>query len=300
MEARQGQVYASRGRRNQNEIPLNHMAAGREPFHFDRGVLGRTGLQVGRLGIASGYGVPGKALEWAFERGVDYIYWGSRRTESWGDALKRLRPKRMQFVLVIQSYARIGKLMGGRVERALRSIGYEYADVLLLGMWNKPVPPKILDAARKLKQRGLTRFLGVSTHKRAMVPEFAAGTDLDVVHFRYSAAHPGAEKDIFPQLPVNNRPGMVSFTATSWKQLIGTAPFQGVLPGMRRIPKSERVPTAADCYRYVLSRPDVDVCLTGPADAAQLEQGLEALRLGPMSEDELAWMRRVGRAVTGK
>ena len=36
---------------------------------FERRVLGRTGLEVGRLGISSSYGVPGDALERAFERG---------------------------------------------------------------------------------------------------------------------------------------------------------------------------------------------------------------------------------------
>jgi len=60
------------------------------------------------------------------------------------------------------------------------------------------------------------------------------------------------------------------------------------------------VPTAADCYRYVLSRPEVDVCLSGPGYAAQMCAALDALRRGPMTEDELAWMRRVGRAVAGK
>jgi len=42
------------------------------------------------------------------------------------------------------------------------------------------------------------------------------------------------------------------------------------------------------------------VCMTGPKDTAQTEQALEALRLGPMNEEELAWMRRVGRTVSGK
>ncbi len=38
---------------------------------FERVLLGRTGLEVGRLGVASGYGAPGEALERAFERGVN-------------------------------------------------------------------------------------------------------------------------------------------------------------------------------------------------------------------------------------
>jgi hypothetical protein len=79
--------------------------------NFPQGVLGRTGLAVGRLGISASYGVPGDALERAFERGVNYIYWGSRRTASFGDGLKRLRPQRDKFVLVIQSYTRVAGLM---------------------------------------------------------------------------------------------------------------------------------------------------------------------------------------------
>jgi len=255
---------------------------------------------VGRLGVASGYGAPGTALERAFERGVNYIFWGSRRGEPFGAALKRLGPQRERFVLVIESYTRVAGLLSWSLERALRTLSFDYTDVLLLGLWNKPVPERILDAARKLKERGLVRFLAVSTHKRTLVPRIAAGRDFDVVHFRYNAAHPGAEQDIFPHLPPASRPGMVSFTATAMRGLLGKGPLQGILPGMHKLPKSERVPTAADCYRFVLTRPEVDVCLTGPANAAQMEAALEALRQGPMSEEELAWMRRVGRAVDGK
>jgi aryl-alcohol dehydrogenase-like predicted oxidoreductase len=266
---------------------------------FERALLGRTGLEVGRLGVASGYGVPGTALEWAFERGVNYIFWGSRRGDSFGAALKRLGARRERFVLVIESYTRVASLLSWSLERALRSLSFDFTDILLLGLWNKPPAARILEAAQRLKERGLVRFLAVSTHKRTLVPRIAAGRDFDVVHFRYNAAHPGAERDIFPLLPTANRPGMVAFTATSWGHLLGQAPLQGILPGTHRLPKSERAPTAADCYRYVLTRPEVDVCLTGPANAAQMEQALEALRLGPMSQDELDWMRRVGRAVAG-
>jgi aryl-alcohol dehydrogenase-like predicted oxidoreductase len=276
------------------------MMAETRPVGFERALLGRTGLEVGRLGVASGYGVPGTALEWAFERGVNYIFWSTPRGESFGAALRRLRPQRERFVLVIQSYTRVAGLLGWSVIRALRTLSFDYTDVLLLGLWNKRVPARILDAAWRLKERGLVRFLALSTHNRKLVPRIAAGHEFDVVHFRYNAAHPGAEQDIFPHLPAAHRPGMVSFTATSWRHLLGKAPLQGFLPGTHRLPKSERTPTATDCYRYVLTQPGVDVCLTGPANAAQMEEALEALRLGPMSQDELAWMQRVGRAVAGK
>ena len=265
---------------------------------FSRALLGRTGREVARL-VSASYGVPGDAVERAFEQGVNYLYWGSMRRDSFGAALRRLGPRRAEFVLVIQSYTWAASLMGWSLERALRALRFDYTDVLLLGMWNRPVPPRILEAARRLKARGLVRFLAVSTHTRALVPAIAAGRDFDIVHFRYNAAHPGAETDIFPHLPDAGRPGLVAFTATSWGQLLGKATLQGIA-GSRSLPKGERIPTAADCYRYVLTRPEVDVCMTGPKDAAQMEHALEALRLGPMSEDEIEWMRRVGRAVSGK
>jgi predicted aldo/keto reductase-like oxidoreductase len=87
-----------------------------------------------------------------------------------------------------------------------------------------------------------------------------------------------------------NPPGLVSFTATSWRQLLGH----------KRIPSGENVPTAADCYRFVLTQPAVNICMTGPADAAQFQHALEALGRGPMTEDELEWMRRVGDAIYNK
>jgi len=59
----------------------------------------------------------------------------------------------------------------------------------------------------------------------------------------------------------------------------------------------ERTPSGGDCYRFVLTQPDVDVCLTGPATAQHVDEALEALRRGPMTAEELEWMRRVGRAV---
>ena len=45
---------------------------------FDESIiLGRTGLKVGRLGVASGYWMPAKAIEEAFERGWNYLTWGT-------------------------------------------------------------------------------------------------------------------------------------------------------------------------------------------------------------------------------
>ncbi len=256
---------------------------------FQTAILGSTGLRVGRLGVAASYGVPGRAVEQAFERGVNYLYWGSRRSGGFGQAIRNLSSRRERVVLVIQSYSRIAALVGPSLERALRDVRLDYADILLLGLWNRPVAERILDAARKLKDRGLVRFLALSSHDRPLLGKLVAERAFDVFHFRYNAIHPGAESDIFPHLPARDRSGMVAYTATSWKQLLSS----------RKVPAGDNLPTAADCYRFVLSRPEVDVCMTGPSNAAQMDEALRALEQGPLSEAEIAWMRRVGKAKHG-
>jgi len=67
---------------------------------------------------------------------------------------------------------------------------------------------------------------------------------------RYNAAHPGAERDIFPHLAKRN-PNVVAYTATRWRRLL-SAPRGWTGPVM----------TAGDCYRFCLSSAHVDVVLT--------------------------------------
>ena len=103
---------------------------------------------------------------------------------------------------------------------------------------------------------------------------------------RYNAAHPGAERDVFPAL-AEPRPGMMAYTATSWAHLLEPA----------RLPDGVAVPTATDCYRFCLSAPSIDLVFAGPRDERELQAGLRALESGPMDDEELAWMRRAGEAV---
>jgi aryl-alcohol dehydrogenase-like predicted oxidoreductase len=51
------------------------------------------------------------------------------------------------------------------------------------------------------------------------------------------------------------------------------------------------------CYRFVLSNPNVHVCLTAPRNVRQLEANLAAVRKGPLAEDEMQFMRDFGDAV---
>ena len=253
-----------------------------------RTTLGRTGLQVSKLGLGSSFKAPTSAYLEAFDRGVNYFYWGSIRRSLMGNAIREIaRDRRDQLVLMLQSYTRVGALLGPSVERGLRKLGVEHTDLLLLGWFNNPPAPRVLDAARSLRQRGLVSHIALSTHRRTLLPTLLDDEDFATWHVRYNAVHRGAEREVFPCLegrPPADRPGLVTYTATRWGQLCNPA----------KTPTGERTPTGTDCYRFALSRAEVDLCLAGPDDTDQMKQALAALDAGPMDADELDWMQRVG------
>jgi predicted aldo/keto reductase-like oxidoreductase len=259
-------------------------------------VLGRTGLKVGRLGIASGYKAPAAAIEEAFERGCNYFTWGTvikGYVPTMREALRNIVAKgqRDKLVLAAFSYAHSNFLTERLLARGLKSAGLDHADVLILGYFAHTPPDRLIEGARRLKEKGLIRFIGLSSHNREMLGAQAAGGEFDVMHFRYNAAHRGAEAEIFPFLPgeAERRPGTVSFTATRWGQLLKA----------KKMPPGEAPLTATECYRFVLSHPGVDVCISGAKTVEEMRQNLTVLDSGPLTGAELERVRRIGDFVHG-
>jgi predicted aldo/keto reductase-like oxidoreductase len=261
---------------------------GRMPFN-DKIMLGKTGFHVGRLGISSGYWESAESIEEAFEKGCNYLTWGTfikGYSPHMREALRRIKAKgqRDRLVLSIFSYAHQSFLTEHFLMKGLKSAGLDYADALILGYFSKPPSHRIIDGAMKLKQKGLFRFIGVSSHNRRVFPELLKDERYDIFHLRYNAAHRGAETEIFPFLPQSDKPGIVNFTSTAWGKLLDH----------KKMPKGENAPTAAECYRFVLSNPSVDVCMIGPRNREEMGQDLAVLEQDPMAEEELARMRRIG------
>lgn len=249
--------------------------------------LGRTGFMAGRLGISGGYGAPTEAIELAFEKGINYFYHGSIRRDAMTKAIKNIAAKgrREKIFVVAQNYWR---MFGWPIRRSfdsfLKKTGLDYVDGLLLGWHNTNPDQTLLDICQELKEKKLVRFIGISGHNRKAFPEFAKTGLYDFFHTRYNAVHRGGETEVFPLLPTQNRPGVVVYTATSWSHLLNP----------RKTPPGEKTPSGSDCYRFVMSNPSVDICITGPKNMDQTKEALLALERGPMTPDELDWMRRVG------
>ncbi len=255
----------------------------------EKAILGRTNLSVGRLGVASSYGAPATAFEEAFEQGCNYFVWNSfikGRSKEMLTAIRNIIRKggRDKLVIAMHSYGHNALINRFFLQKSLKDLGTDYIDIMLLGYYSWRPSRSVLEGTLKLKEKGLTRFIGITGHKRSLVPALDKEKIIDVFHVRYNAVHRGAEQDIFPFLDKSDKPGIVSFTATRWGHLLNPA----------KMPPGETTPTAGDCYRFVLSNPEVDVTLTGPKTLEQMRENLTVLSQGPMNEQEMARMRRIG------
>jgi len=255
----------------------------------DRVTLGRSGLSVGPLGVAGGYGVGTRALLRAFDRGVNYFYHGSRRSPGMVAAIRNLvaAGHRDEVVIALQSYSRLPGAMERSLTRGLAQLGTDTADVLLLGWYNGPPGERLLERAERMRENGMFRHLAVSGHRRRAFVDHAADQRFSILHIRYNAAHTGAETDVLPHLRAEGRPGIVAYTATAWGSLLKA----------RKMPLGEAPLRGRDCYRFVLSNPDFNACMSGPRDDAQMDEALAALDEGPLSTEENARIRRIGRWV---
>ena len=258
------------------------------PAFPERVALGRTGLQVSKLGLGSSFKAPTHSYLEAFDRGVNYFYWGSVRRDGMGAAIREISKRdREGLAVVLQSYARVGGLLTHFVERGLRKLELDHVEVLLLGWHNKPPSPGVVDAALELKEKGRIGAIALSTHHRRLLPTLLDDETYSAWHVRYNAVHRGAEREVFPVLAereATKRPGMITYTTTRWGDLVNPA----------KMPEGVATPTGSDCHRFALSHPQVDMCLAGPDNVEHMKQALAALELGPMDEDELAWMRGIG------
>jgi aryl-alcohol dehydrogenase-like predicted oxidoreductase len=245
--------------------------------------------KVFRLGLAANYGIEEAGIRSAFERGINYVYLTPRgkMAKPLRDAIARDRDK-----IVVAAGPSVG-YFGGSVrrsaERLLKKLGTDYIDVFQL-MWLGVGSAWTAATERELvhlKESGKARALAISIHDRERAGRMAKDSPLDLLMIRYNAAHPGAERDIFPHLE-HRKPNIVAYTATSWRKLL-------------KRPKGwdGNIMSAGDCYRFNLSNPNVDVCLTGPASTEQLDANLAAIEAGPLSAEEDTWMRAFGKTVHG-
>lgn len=253
--------------------------------------LGQTGLMVSRLGLAGSYGIDAGAAERAFhELGINYFF-VTPRMKGLAEGVRRLVRAGYRDKMVIASGSNfpVGAYLPIRWARTVKALGIGHIDVFHLFFVNMRwfVGGRTWPAMIRLKKEGKVRALAISSHNRPLAAALAKDLGLDVLMVRYNAAHRGAEQEIFEplrKLQGTDRPGIVTYTATRWRQLL--KPIDGLGPM-----------TVPECYRFALSHPAVDVVLSGAGTYEQLSEDAGGALAGPLDPSRMEAVRRFGDAV---
>jgi len=258
---------------------------------FLQGTLGRTGLKVHRLGLAASYRPGERTVERALDEGMNYCFCFGLDTHM-TRVLRRLPASRREQVVIgtgAYNYIWWRQDLFKTLDRRLRQLRTDWIDVFhFLGVMKpKEMTPRVLDQLAKLREDPRVKAVSISCHDRKYAGQLAAAGTLDCLMIRYNAAHRGAEAEIFPHLAAHDV-GVVSYTATRWRFLLRRSGHW---------PKDRPIPTPGQAYRFVLTNPHVDVCLTAPRSEKELLENLAAARTGPLPEDELTFMREYGDVV---
>jgi hypothetical protein len=244
-------------------------------------LLGPGQLAVAPLGISGHYGLPVKGFSKALEAGVNLMFWEPNYrtlTEFYarvGSSVRR------EIHLLAGTFEADGRRIRRDAESVLRSLKIEQIAIFLLfwvQSW-KRVTPDVRETLEQLKAEGTIAAFGLSTHSRTLAVEAMDG-DWDPIMVRHSAAHRGAEKEVFPRAAQRGA-SLITFSNTCYGRLL--QPHNDMAP-----------PTAADCYRYAMMQPGVGACMSAPATLAQLEENLAALRDPVLPEERRAYLLSFG------
>lgn len=262
-----------------------------ELANFMHTTLGKTGLKVTRIGLSASYRPGKKTIYKAVDEGLNNFFSFGIDTQMHSALREVIKNNREKFVIasgggnLIYTSQNLKKCL----EKRLKQLRTDYLDIFLyLGVTSeKYFPEKVRDELYELKETGKVKYVGFSTHDRKLAGRMAEEGALDVMMIRYNAAHRGAVREIFPYVEKHDT-GVISFTATRWRYLLRKP---------KGWPKDGEIPTAGQCYRFVLTNPHVDVCMMAPTNEKQFISNLKEINKGPLSQDEMDFMLKFGDAV---
>lgn len=264
--------------------------------------LGRTGLQVTPLGLAAlsirasgarGLGLNAEDVERAYyEHGINtFLVHFLMRDLSEGVRRLIRAGHRDKLVLVSEvGLPFVGSVRRG-LEKHLRLLETDHLDAWLVGWVRKRwyVRDRVWTEMQRLREAGKVRAIGLSSHDRPLAAALARQLPVDVLMIRYNAAHRGAEREIFEPLADlgDRRPGIIAYTTTRWGMLLKPLPKRGFPQAM----------TGAECYRFVLGHPMVDMAWCAAGSMEELRQDVDGTLAGPLDPARREEACRFGDAV---
>lgn len=238
-------------------------------YKLPRTTLGRTGLEVTRLGIGGAYCKTVDGYRQALDTGVNYVdtarmYRDGEDEKCLGQAIQG---RRHQLIVASKTFARDGKGFRADLEISLRLLQTDYLDVYQLHCLDTEEEREralaldgALAAAHRAQEQGLIRFIGVTGHDWTQVQHAVSTGHFDTVLCWYNCAMKEPEQTVFPAAGVHDT-GVVAMNAGRNDKLF----------------LEPNSPVPEQFYRYVLTNPCVHLTIMGLRDVSRFVRVAAAL-----------------------
>jgi aryl-alcohol dehydrogenase-like predicted oxidoreductase len=250
------------------------------------------GSRASRLGLAAYPNQDPSCVRHAFEAGINFFFFYGPGNTSFIRELKLLVRHRDDIIIASGSGARTKRGLQTARRKIVAALGFEQIDTFFAEYINPGDDPDVifggggvLDELQLWKRDGSIRYVGASAHDRMLAKKLAQDPRVDVLMHRFNMSHRKAAVEVFPAAVKSGTP-IIAFTATRWSTLLEPHPEWSSDP-----------PMAADCYRFCLAQPAVQVVLTAPQSIAELDENLAVLKLPRMSKKACDNWQRFGDIV---
>jgi predicted aldo/keto reductase-like oxidoreductase len=273
------------------------------PQFSDRLALGRQSLAVSPFSVGL-VGAP-ETVGAAFDAGINFFFLTADMHWPYYEAARRGLQQllargngiRDQIVVAAVCYPTQPEFCYGPFRELLDAVpGLDRLDVLIAG---GVYAGEFAGRLSVYQQHRRTRFLGARAigatfHDRQEARKAVSDDLVDVAFVRYNPGHAGAREDLFPHLPQPTSPLLFGFKST----------FAYVPPPqMAELGLPGDVywhPDVTDHYRFALSRPELDGLLIGPATPQEVTALADALKKGPLDEEEETYLMQVALVAQGQ
>jgi len=245
------------------------------------------------LGLAGQEPMESGCVDLAWQAGVNYFFsYDLGNSPLLQDLRQLLQQQREQAIVATGSERREISAWDVYRDQVRQTLGIDTIDILFAEYvspsddWQQVMA--LLDQLSEWKAAGLIRYVGVTTHNRAIAQRLLQTSRCDVLMHRYNMAHRQAATSVFPAALAADIP-VVAFTSTRWGTLLQGHPAWSGAP-----------PTAADCYRFGLYQPAIRLVLTAPKTRDDLKANLTVLEAPELSAAAVAHWQQYGDLVYGQ
>ncbi|MGD8353170.1 MAG: aldo/keto reductase [Pseudomonadota bacterium] len=225
----------------------------------------------------------GELIRHALDRGVNmidtaYLY------GTFAHVREGIRDRGSEVMVASKTHAADASTAREHVITALREIGRDRLDILLLHTARLPHPlserAAVFDELCRMREEGLTRAIGVSSHYISAIRDAARNPDIDVIH------------------PLINRKGMgiLDGSAQEMARAIGLAASEGKgIYAMKALAGGNFISSARESISWVMAVEGVHALALGMLSEAEIEANVELVGGGDATGemwDELEKGRR--------